>query len=289
MKKLIYFLTILIVLQACKKDDPCNPMASIPQISLVMPHISLELLDINGINLIENGTYKASEIMVTVNDGDEYQGAYFEETKIAVFPSGENTTQIATIKLNGDIIDTLEFNVTIEKNECNSIQYSFNSAFYNGQPQQLGFADELKYYPTITIIKPDPCPQIEGKRHLSPVMQYISVELVDSEGTNLIENGTFKAYEIMVSINGGEEYNGVFYLNDTDIKVFVFGENTPQIATIKLNENTIDTLELNLTIEKNQCNSIQYLFKSAIYNGQLQEIDFSIESEYYPRITVVKE
>lgn len=149
----MFLLTVLLISQACKKDDPCSPLDGAMYTSPVVPYISIELVDTEDNNLIANGTFTPSVIMVSVNGSEEQYGVFLGETKITIFPSGEKPSQIAVIKLNETMIDILEFNVTIEKNECNSIGYLLNAAIYNGENQLFDFLDESELYPRIKVVK----------------------------------------------------------------------------------------------------------------------------------------
>lgn len=99
------------------------------------------------------------------------------------------------------------------------------------------------------------------------------IELVDADGNNLIENGTYDSEHITVLFNG-KNIGGVPINEDfnTIINFALQGEGTVDYLVL-LNEQTTDTLRLDLTINSFfTCGEPDYTVNSASYNGVLQEL-----------------
>lgn len=99
------------------------------------------------------------------------------------------------------------------------------------------------------------------------------IELVDSDGNNLIENGTYASEDITVLFNGAN-VGGVPINEDfnTIINFALQGEGTVDYLVL-LDEQTTDTLRLDLTIDSFlTCGGPDYTVNSASYNGEMQEL-----------------
>jgi hypothetical protein len=121
-----------------------------------------------------------------------------------------------------------------------------------------------------------------------PAISSLFIKLVDSDGNNLIENETYKADDITVLFNNYTTTNVVFKdipeLNNL-IALNIHGENGNNTFKIKLSENEIDTLILNLKAESSICNWTFFKLNSATYNGIVQTLE-DFNGDYL--ITIIK-
>jgi hypothetical protein len=117
------------------------------------------------------------------------------------------------------------------------------------------------------------------------------IELVNAQGENLIENGTYIPTDITIDFNGNTLTNVVF----TKVEglenfayVGIFGEDGDNAFEINLSDTETDALVLNLTREEISGPCAQFVFRlnSAGYNDELKEIQ-SYGGDFL--ITVVKE
>ncbi len=115
----------------------------------------------------------------------------------------------------------------------------------------------------------------------------ISLVYVNSEGVNLIENGTYDFDTIKVN----SRRNQLAFTSDRTQNELVFQvirEEGETSYTIDLNGSETDTLILNVTLDTNEDNCCPSdMLNSAVYNGQNQEIinENSVEP---PKIIIVK-
>lgn len=97
------------------------------------------------------------------------------------------------------------------------------------------------------------------------------IKVVDSEGNNLIEDETYIANDISIIYNNNTITNVVIknfedYKNLIGLNIFgVEGENT---FIIKLSEEEMDTLVLNLSFKEAYCGLRFYTLNSATYNNK---------------------
>jgi hypothetical protein len=116
--------------------------------------------------------------------------------------------------------------------------------------------------------------------------QAFTIEFVDADGTNLIENGRYDQSTIIVRKNGNQ-INST--LNTSDILYFeVMGEVGTNTYEIRLNDSETDILVLDLSGEniRTGCCGPYYDISTALYNGTAQEI---LQDEYYfAKIVVTK-
>jgi len=119
------------------------------------------------------------------------------------------------------------------------------------------------------------------------VPQEISIELLNLDGENLIENGTYDFDAIQVSSQGVP----LALSSSTIQKELIFQiirEDGDTSYTIDLNGSETDTLVLNLTLNNNEevcCPSD--VINSVSYNGQGKEI-IDNDSEISAKIIIVK-
>ena len=119
----------------------------------------------------------------------------------------------------------------------------------------------------------------------------VFIELVNAEGENLIDNGTYVAEDITIDFNDSTFTNVVF----TDVPgianligLNVFGEDGDNILNINLSDTETDILVLNINREETggPCSQSFFTLNSATYNGESRELqDFGGDF----LITVVKE
>jgi len=107
----------------------------------------------------------------------------------------------------------------------------------------------------------------------NPVPEVFLIELVDADGNNLIENGTFNAEDITVTVDAETVGNGQFIPNV--ITIFENGGDLRNDSDylITLAQGVQDVLRLNFTtgVDPN-CGFTIYTATSATYNGTEQNI-----------------
>ena len=105
------------------------------------------------------------------------------------------------------------------------------------------------------------------------IAQTFSIELVDSDGVNLITNETYILDNIVIAKNN-QQLNLNQIATDDTVYFFVSGKNGNNTYTIKLNETEKDELVLNLTRIKLEleCCGPYFRINSANYNGTEVEI-----------------
>ncbi|MEM9078086.1 MAG: hypothetical protein AAGC43_13670 [Bacteroidota bacterium] len=139
MKKLISFLILSSLLLSCGGDDndPCDGVITDP----IVQSIFIELLDNEGNNLIENGTFPAEDITAEFNGFiitpvvfTEFEAIKNLITLNIVGSEGENTW---LINLNEQETDTLVLDLALNTVECGFTSFTVISVFYNGVQQTL--------------------------------------------------------------------------------------------------------------------------------------------------------
>ncbi len=126
---------------------------------------------------------------------------------------------------------------------------------------------------------------------IQAIQSNLYIDLVNGQGENLIENGTYNPNDITIDVNGST-FTGVVFTNVEGIENFiaigVFGEDGDNTFEISLSDTETDTLILNLTRSETggPCSQFVFALNSAVYNDEVQEIqDFGGDF----LITVVKE
>jgi hypothetical protein len=120
---------------------------------------------------------------------------------------------------------------------------------------------------------------------VSCIAQSLAIELVDADGTNLIENGTYPIENIEV-LKDENQVNQ----NSSDRAIFILlsgqrGNNTYQIV---LGNSEVDILVLDLiqTGSDEGCCGPAFSINNATYNGRVIEIE--IDEQLGQKITVLK-
>ncbi|WP_299674236.1 hypothetical protein [uncultured Dokdonia sp.] len=117
------------------------------------------------------------------------------------------------------------------------------------------------------------------------------IELVNTEGENLIENGIYNPDDITIGFNGniftGVVFTGVQGVENV-IVLNVFGEEGDNTFDINLSDTETDTLILNISKEEisDPCIQLVITVNEVIYNGESKELQ-DFEGGFL--ITVVKE
>nr|WP_299340230.1 hypothetical protein [Allomuricauda sp.] len=136
MKKFTALLALVLLLVSCNGDD-CDDF--VPDI--LTQFLYIELVDANGANLIENGTYAITNIF-TERNGNRFPAVVFTDNETFIAPeqrykieigvvgnTGSNNTW--TIELSDSETDTLQLNLAIESRDCNGTFYQIREAQYN--------------------------------------------------------------------------------------------------------------------------------------------------------------
>ena len=117
--------------------------------------------------------------------------------------------------------------------------------------------------------------------------QSLSIEFVDTNGINLIANGTYEQATIIVT-KDGVQINSNRSTSDT-LFFEINGEVGENIYEIKLNDTETDVLILDLSGENVEtgCCGPYFPINQILYNGQEQEGE-SDSAPYFEKITIVK-
>ena len=117
--------------------------------------------------------------------------------------------------------------------------------------------------------------------------QSIFIEFVDTNGINLIANGTYEQAKIVVT-KDGVQVNSNRSTSDT-LYFEINGEVGENTFEIKLNDAETDILILDLSGENIEpgCCGPYFPITQILYNGQEQEGE-SDDALYFEKITVVK-
>lgn len=147
--KIHLFLCLVALVASCKQEDDeldCS------LVDCAFQSFSIELIDMDGTNLLANGTYDKSTIIVS-KDGNQVNSnlntsevLYFE----VLGDAGKNSYKI---KLNDSETDILELDLSGEniRRGCCGPYYQINTILYNGVAQEIP-QDDL-YFSKITVIK----------------------------------------------------------------------------------------------------------------------------------------
>ncbi|WP_422857983.1 hypothetical protein ACOKFD_11045 [Flagellimonas sp. S174] len=134
----------------------------------------------------------------------------------------------------------------------------------------------------------DPCSGVI----IDPIVQSLFIELVDDEGNNLIENGTFPANGITAEFNRflitGVVFTEVDGLENL-ITLNFLGDGGETTWLINLNDQVTDTLIVDLSLNEGECGFSTYTPNSALYNGIEQVLSVDFDSAGDARIRVVRE
>ena len=139
----------------------------------------------------------------------------------------------------------------------------------------------------------DPC---EGLI-LDVISQTLFIEVVNVDGVNLLENGTYDKNTISAEFDGTILTPLVFDGNEVPdlpeelrnvLGIPIFGENNQKtIWNIHLDENDQDILEINVEIESEGCSGTFYNILEIAYNGVIEEVTDIGNNGY--KIVVTKE
>lgn len=139
-----------VLLFNCHEDDNI-------ECSCAAPYFSIEIVDNEGTNLFENGTYDINVIQVTAKGASEL-GLETKENKseitfsLAYAVEGYNTY---TISLNTAEIDTLVISLTQDNpNETCCPNSTINNVLYNGEQQEIIITNDILRAQKIILVKP---------------------------------------------------------------------------------------------------------------------------------------
>ncbi|MBQ4820922.1 hypothetical protein [Aquimarina sp. MMG016] len=156
--KQIFFLLSLFFMVSCSNDDtdPCSVGVLDTSTDIGLQNLFIELVDTEGNNLIENGTYSANDISISYNNSI-ITGVVFQQVQsiqyfIIMNIFGQEGDNIFLINLNDTETDTLILNLSIEPGDlCLPDFRKLNAVTYNEIEQNIeDFEGENK----ITVIKP---------------------------------------------------------------------------------------------------------------------------------------
>ncbi len=129
-------LAAVVLLSACKNDEglDCSLVDC-----MVDQLFTIEFLDGQGNNLIENGTYDLTKIVVSTNGNDLYVNTATTENYLLFYYEGESGQQVYDIRLNSSETDILVLDLSKkeEQNECCGPYFDVDKVSYNGEFSQL--------------------------------------------------------------------------------------------------------------------------------------------------------
>ncbi|WP_281541657.1 hypothetical protein [Maribacter aestuarii] len=120
---------------------------------------------------------------------------------------------------------------------------------------------------------------------VSCIAQSLAIELVDADGTNLIENGTYPIGNIKILKNENQVNQ---YSSDRAIFILLSGQRGNNTYQIDLGNSEVDILVLNLglTGSDEDCCGPSFSINNAMYNGKFIEVE--IDEQLGQKITVLK-
>ncbi len=133
MSKLLPLLFLALFFTSCNQDDDAC-------LSFAPPEFFIELLDSEGNNLIENGTFIGPEITVLTQNvlmsGVVFPGLEEVENLIVIELLGLDGDNEYQINLSDSVTDILILNLSVENHECGPVK-TVNTATYNGVSQTV--------------------------------------------------------------------------------------------------------------------------------------------------------
>ena len=150
-KKLTLLALLFVFFTSCGEDDGTDCSL----VDCALQSFSIEIVDIDGNNLIANGTYDKSNIIVTKND-NQLNSNLSTSDEIYFEIRGEVGNNTYLIKLNDSETDILVLNLTTNNqgNECCSPFYTINSALYNNTTIEIDRRNtDFIYDDRIVIVK----------------------------------------------------------------------------------------------------------------------------------------
>ena len=109
------------------------------------------------------------------------------------------------------------------------------------------------------------------------IQSNLYIDLVNGQGENLIEKGTYNPDDITIDFNGstftGTVFTGVQGIENF-IAIGIFGEDGENTLEIHLSETETDTLVMNLTRSETggPCSQFVFALNSVVYNGETQDV-----------------
>lgn len=141
MKHLSLFILLSLFLFSCSSDD--EPEIACDLIQAIGSNLYIDLVNDQGDNLIENGTYNPDDIIINF-DGNVLTGVVFTEVQgienfISIGVFGEDGDNTFAIRLSDTETDTLILNLTRSETggPCSQFVFTLNSAVYNDEAQEI--------------------------------------------------------------------------------------------------------------------------------------------------------
>ncbi|GGG23795.1 hypothetical protein GCM10011344_25720 [Dokdonia pacifica] len=154
MKRISLYILLSFFLFSCANDDN-EPEIACDLIDAISSNLFIELVNAEGENLIENGTYNPNNITIDFN-GNTFTGVITGvegiQNFVTVGVSGNNGDNTFEISLSDMETDTLVLDLTRMETEgpCAQFVFQLNSAIYNGVSRELqDFGGDF----LITIVK----------------------------------------------------------------------------------------------------------------------------------------
>ncbi|MFS4468836.1 hypothetical protein [Maribacter sp. 2210JD10-5] len=155
---LLTFLIILFLSCNNNDSDPCEGLV----LDVIQQTLIIEIIDANGNNLIENGTYAALTIFTERNgfqtipvvfDKAQLPSVSEELKNVVVVPifDGNTISHTVNIHLNQDEIDVLTMDIRAESMGCSGTFYEILEIGYN--EEKIDFQDIGNNYYKITVVK----------------------------------------------------------------------------------------------------------------------------------------
>ncbi|NAY91901.1 hypothetical protein GTQ34_08225 [Muricauda sp. JGD-17] len=157
MNKFSCYMVFLLVLVSCDDDNPCDGVT----VDVLTQFLYVEILDVNGNNLIQNGTYSLDEVF-TERNGNRFPAVIYTgeasfidpslQYKIEIGVVGDaSSNNIWTVDLSDDETDTLRMDLSILSQGCSGTFYQINEIEYNNEILPVQNLDENRFQ--VQVIK----------------------------------------------------------------------------------------------------------------------------------------
>lgn len=159
MKKSFLVLIATLMATSCSKEkDPCEGLV----LDVIQQLLVVEIVNLNGDNLIENGTYEANTIFTDRNSTKTIPVVY-DESQLPNLPeelknvivinifNSKSELNTVSIHLSEEEVDVLSMNLEVKSEGCSGFFYEIIGINYNQEP--IEFEDIRNNYYKIIVVK----------------------------------------------------------------------------------------------------------------------------------------
>lgn len=165
MRKVLVFFTAIFIISCGKTDDPldgeCGGVLDYANAGIFL----IELVDLTGTNLIQDGTFNPNQITTSIKGGDKrgvfdnFDASLSRDT-IRIYTVGIDGSNRWFLHLSEVDTDTLDFTLSSKEERafldgilyCGSPQ-TLNSASYNGKPIEFNSNSDGLTIVNISVLK----------------------------------------------------------------------------------------------------------------------------------------